>query len=211
MTSAERIIQKNSDQLRPILAKPMQVSPAFFDAQDDSNQPVKNIKQKQRKSIFFRVLLFIIGKFGMFILSIVYAIIGAFLFKLLAQSAAIGNCQQAQMESRSNMTQTAIDIFSYLAYNVTYSPDVTKLLIQKGLETNVTIGDGPDKFNPKVEGFLRQLRRSVLLNKFNGNYNDGYCENMDIWNFWNAFLFTVSVITTIGNLFFLISTFICLF
>lgn len=70
--------------------------------------------------------------------------------------------------------------------------------IKLGVAENKTILDGPDEYNQRVEDLLRELRNSVVDNQFGGDYSKEYCENVDHWNFWNAFLFTVTVMSTIG-------------
>lgn len=92
-----------------------------------------------------------------------------------------------------------LKIYNYLSYDVTFSPIMSAEEMRLGLIENTTILDGPDEYNQRVEDLLREFRNTVMDNQFGGNYLPDHCESVDHWNFWNAFLFTVTVMSTIGN------------
>lgn len=89
----------NLNKVRPTLPRALKVE------NFKEHEPVKNIKQKKTKSLLKRSIVFFITHFGMLILSLVYAGVGAILFRILSQHAALSHCQEKQMESQGYLNE----------------------------------------------------------------------------------------------------------
>ena len=91
-------------------------------------------------------------------------------------------------------------IYNYLKYNVTFNPIIKRITYGN----STLLLDGAEKYNPQIETWLQMFSNEIIQVKFDGPSSpaDDYCEKIDKWQFWNAFLFTLSVVSTIGKLFF---------
>lgn len=97
-STAEIIMEANGrnnlNKVRPTVPRVLKVE------NSNEDEPKKNIKQKKTKSLFKRSIVFFITHFGMLVLSLVYAGLGAILFRILSQHAALSHCQEIQMKSQ---------------------------------------------------------------------------------------------------------------
>lgn len=185
----------SSSYIKPILPKPLSVNDEESPKPGENKDKPKKIKKERKPhSKFKKGLAFFIINFGMTGMVLVYAVVGAFLFKTIEQAAATEDCQTRQGNSLNILNEYRVKIFNYLSYNVTFNP-----VISSSFYGNETImKDGPEMYNPVIHNWLKDMRTLIMEKPFNGEYKDDYCQSVDHWEFLNSLLFTLTILTSIG-------------
>ena len=148
---------------------------------EDPNDKVAHVK---------KIAKFLLIHVGIFLLVITYAVAGAFLFQLLEQHQEIQNCQLAQGKTQEIVKDYRSQLVNYILFNITTNP------------LDNSTGKDPSKvYNPKITGMLKDLRDSYLEYYSKYKYAGQDCEKQSLWVFSSAFLFAMTVVTTIGILF----------
>ncbi len=148
----------------------------------------KFVKLKKYLSSFF-------SNFGSLIILIGYLLLGSLLFQIIEQAKALSICQEKQgkwIEMKENYTVT---IFNYLRFNVTFNPLIERAMLGSASE----VLDEPVVYNKVIKNLLLAFRNEIIKNNYEGSSNDSECENTDLWEYWNVFLFCVSICTTVGK------------
>jgi hypothetical protein len=152
-------------------------------------------KEKQRKLIKFLCV-----NLGIFIMVILYAAGGAFLFQLLEQYQEIQNCQQGSSQTTSTIQSYRSSFLNYILFNITTNPwlDNSSLVNSDGY-----LLDPPSVYNPKITSMLKDMRDELLkYNTIPYRYYGQDCNAQSLWQFSSAFLFTMTVVSTIGEHFY---------
>jgi hypothetical protein len=136
-----------------------------------------------------KIAKFLLIHVGIFLLVITYAIAGAFLFQLLEQHQEIQNCQLAQGKSQETIKDYRSKFVNYILFNISTNPYLD----------NSTSKDQPKVYNPKITGLLKDLRDEFVGYYSKYKYSGQDCEKQSFWVFSSAFLFAMTVVTTIGN------------
>lgn len=89
-------------------------------------------------------------------------------------------------------------LFNYIYFNTTSDPwlPVDNSTVIASLNTP---RDGPWIYNPKITAWLQDFAVQVRNYSSTYGYNGQDCENDNLWEFFSALLFTVSIVTTIGK------------
>ena len=171
---------------------------------DVSTEPIKGeqkLKEEKKKSKkkpdteamkrFKKVARFLVQNLGMICLTILYCCGGAYLFGILEGQTFVQTCQSAESNSIQLIQSYTLEIYNYLSYNVTFDP-----LLPTG--NNATLLDGPDVYNKVIYDYLVQLENEFYSNTYYGQD----CQATNKWTFISALLWTITVVTSIGNSFF---------
>jgi len=179
--------------LRPVQARPFS-PPKLYKAsiKPESSLLPTEFKAAKEKNPIKNFIISLISNFGILFLLIGYAFLGALLFQIMEQHKT-----QAKQGEWINLkdTYTAL-IYNYLNYNVTFNPILKRAMFGD----NTEIRDGPAVYNRVIKDWLVELRNRIVKIKFDGSTDDAYCESIDRWELWNSFLFTITVVTTIGKI-----------
>jgi hypothetical protein len=138
-----------------------------------------------------KVAKFILVHIGIFLLVLVYAVAGAFLFQLLEQHQEIQNCQFAEGKTQETVKDYRSKFVNYILFNITTNPYLD----------NSTGKDEPKVYNPKISSMLKDMRDEFLSYNSKYKYSGQDCEKQSLWVFSSAFLFAMTVVTTIGRFF----------
>ena len=89
-------------------------------------------------------------------------------------------------------------LFNYIYFNTTSDPwlPVDNSTVIASLNTP---RDGPWIYNPKITAWLQDFAVQVRNYSSTYGYNGQDCENDNLWEFFSALLFTVSIVTTVGK------------
>lgn len=127
----------------------------------------------------------------MLIVTVIYCIGGALLFNILEGQTELAGCEGSASDMNALITDTKLKIFNYLNFNVTFNPELTKMT-----ETNDTVYlDGIATYNAVIEEMLIEFRDEVLGNGYGGEV----CEDVNSWQFLSGLLWTMTVVTSIGE------------
>ena len=139
-----------------------------------------------RKNICKRVMKFIFSHMGLFIIIIIWAIAGGFLFGLLEEHDDIKNCITGKGEEKKNIVSLTAKLLTYIQFNITSN----KAELGK---------DNDNVANDKIEAWFQDFRNQII-NNIQTNYYYGK-ENCSIsrWDLTQALLFSLTAITTIGT------------
>lgn len=90
-------------------------------------------------------------------------------------------------------------LFNYIFFNTTSNPwlPVDNSTIIPSLNTP---RDGPWIYNPKITEKLNEFADKILEISSGYGYTGQNCEQDNLWEYFSALLFTVTIVTTIGNL-----------
>ncbi len=160
--------------------------------EDKKSKEKKNKKKKkpesERRKKIMKLIRFVVTNFGMLLITLVYCVGGAFLFQILEMQNILQNCQSAQGASAILIQDYRLEIYNYLRFNVTWDPVLAQY-------QNLTIiKDGPEVYNQVILDTLTRLRSDALSNGYAGQD----CQATNKWNFPSAFLWCVTVVSTIG-------------
>ena len=155
----------------------------------------KEVKKKSKKKPdteamrrFKKVARFLVQNLGMICLTILYCCGGAYLFGILEGQTFVQTCQSAQSNSIQLIQSYTLEIYNYLSYNVTFDPVLATV-------ANATLLDGPDVYNQVIYDYLVKLENEFYSNTYYGQD----CQATNKWTFISALLWTITVVTSIGN------------
>ncbi|CAF0987247.1 unnamed protein product [Brachionus calyciflorus] len=149
---------------------------------EEIEQKPANKKNKQFLKQFGK---FVVFHFGLLLLVGVYAVAGAFLFRLLEEHNEAKNCQEGKGLELANIVNLKSDLLTYIQFNISsVSSDTNK--------DNETVA------NEKIEAWLTDYRNKVLEIRSNFSYIGQDCNTSSKWNFAGALLFVMTIFTTIG-------------
>ena len=118
-TDLSNFVGSNYQVRSPVIPKPLRAV-TFFDASQpikEEEKKIKVAKQKPKQNSFKSFIIFIFGNFGIIFLAVVYAIIGAILFKTMEQHQALAHCQAQQSDSRSIMNKYTYKTYFISLFN----------------------------------------------------------------------------------------------
>lgn len=125
----------------------------------------------------------------MAILTTLYCMAGAYLFNILEAQNELAGCQGSKSDSAQMMSDYTNKIFNYLSFNVTWNP-----LLPTG-DNTTEIKDGPEVYNQVIQDLLIELRDEVQDNGYSGED----CETVNSWQFLSGLLWTMTVVSSIGE------------
>ena len=159
--------------------------------------------QKKPKSCFKRVMGAIFSQLGVIIIASIFLVGGCFLFKLLEQTTSTELCMRGQYK----YDKLLVDHRDWLYYqiyvivpthaNVLKRANVTKPEDAKAFSQTYTL----DYFNKQyqlIDNNLRLFRDEINEIYRETRYRGQDCEAVSEWMTWSAFLFSVSLLTTLG-------------
>ena len=158
-----------------------------FDNEAEANQEseTKNSGDESKRADFCKkITKFLFSHVGLVIMVILYAVAGAFLFKLLEEHQDAKNCQEGKGEESTNIVTLKSNLLKYIQFNISMTGTESE-------KDNETIA------NQKIEDWLLQYRDNVLTIRSSYFYTGQDCTTTR-WNFADALLFAVTVMTTIG-------------
>jgi potassium channel subfamily K protein len=158
-----------------------------FDNEAEANQEseTKNSGDESKRADFCKkITKFLFSHVGLVIMVILYAVAGAFLFKLLEEHQDVKNCQEGKGEESTNIVTLKSNLLKYIQFNISMTGTESE-------KDNETIA------NQKIEDWLLQYRDNVLTIRSSYFYTGQDCTTTR-WNFADALLFAVTVMTTIG-------------
>ena len=62
------------------------------------------------------------------------------------------------------------------------------------------IKDGPWIYNPKITGILKEFGEKIRVISSDYGFTGQNCDQDNLWEYFSALLFTVTIVTTIGIL-----------
>jgi len=139
---------------------------------------------KKGNQFFKKITKFLFSHIGLVIMVIVYAVIGALLFNLLEEHNDAKQCQEGKGDESAKVISLKAELIKYIQFNVSMSgSDPSK--------DNETVA------NLKIEKLLVAYRDDIFDIQDTYGYSGQDCEQSK-WNFPDALLFSVTIITTIG-------------
>lgn len=148
------------------------------------NETKQGGEESKRANFCKKITKFLFSHVGLVIMVILYAVAGAFLFKLLEEHQDAKNCQEGKGEESTNIVTLKSDLLKYIQFNISMS----------GTDANK---DNETIANQKIEDWLVAFRDKVLTIRGSYFYTGQDCTTTR-WNFADALLFAVTIMTTIG-------------
>ena len=130
----------------------------------------------------------------MLIGTIIYCMGGAYLFNILEAQNELAWCEGSKSDSAALINDYTLKIFNYMTFNVTYNP----ILAAYTADNSTEIKDGPEVYNGILHDWLVELRDEVIGNGYGGED----CEVVNSWQFLSGLLWTMTVVTSIGKIFY---------
>ncbi|CAF3165015.1 unnamed protein product [Rotaria socialis] len=149
-----------------------------------SNKPALNFDKStvektdgsQQRFSCYSIMHYFASDFGLFVITVAYAVGGAYLFIYLEQYIELQNCQLASLEESIEVTDLSEEIYDYV---ISSTDNITE--IYQG-----------------VVDYLDNFTSDIYDRKSTYNYVGQDCPTASGWIYSSALLFTINVITTIG-------------
>ena len=148
-------------------------------------------------SLFHKLFGLLFSHIGLLILVLIYMIAGAFLFQMLEQNATIQHCQEgAGIESRTISKYRKL-LYNYIRSNLWVDENMNENETQEYARNFVL--DSNLQHNSRIKAIIKEYRNEILAIENEYNYYGQNCSMDNSWDFQSSFLFSASLITTIGN------------
>jgi hypothetical protein len=133
---------------------------------------------KKKKSCCIHVTRVLFTHFGLIVIVVAYALLGAFTFGTLETHNEKLNCVQGKGNESITITMLISELMTSIPYNISASNN-------QSLQT--------------VHDWLMDFRDNVFALESEYSYSGQDCNTTSKWNFPTALLFAVTAITTIGK------------
>jgi hypothetical protein len=141
------------------------------------------------------LLKLLVTDIGAIVFISLYLIAGAFLFQYTEQYTEKLNCQTGEAKENQLIHKYRSIMVNYLLFN--YKNIESDTLIASSEPT--TTLNSSDINEILVTNILYQLRNSVLEIRKQYKYYGQNCNEVTLWTFSSALLFTITLVTTIGK------------
>ena len=151
----------------------------------------------QRSPFFTKLVRLLFSHVGLLFLVLIYMIAGAFLFQMLEENARIQSCQEGSAVEALVISKYRQFIFNLLFYNAIDDENMsdnetTNYILTYKQDANI-------KENAQFKQILKDFRSEIILIQDEYFYFGQNCLDDESWDIQSAFLFTLSLITTIGK------------
>ena len=141
-----------------------------LEEEEERKERIREIKKNLRK-----MLVYVITNFGMLLLVMGYIFLGAILFQTLEQHTEVQNCETGKGAEQDMIKEYTQLLFNYIYFNISTDP-----LTDQG-DGNTTL-EGPDIYNPKIDGYIYEIRDLVLSNfGTNKYYGQDDCQGLSMY------------------------------
>lgn len=151
---------------------------------------------KKNRSCFIKLFSLIFPHLGLLVLVFIYMIAGAFLFQTLEKSARIQSCQEGASKELVIIRRYRQRIFNLLFVNITDDENMSDNETAYYIENYVQ--DSNIEQNRNFKEIMKEFRTNLIRIQDDYKYTGQNCSTDDSWSFQSAFLFTLSLITSIG-------------
>ena len=153
--------------------------------QSSDNLQDESIEVNKKKNLCIKIVQFVFAKGGLALIVVCYSIAGALIFIVIERDGEAKNCLQSKIKEFVSINTLKVQLLNYVSNNMTNNPyDLTK--------------DDDNVATENIEGWLEELRDKILRNHITYKYIGEDCTSLK-WNFWNALLFSFTIISTIGK------------
>ena len=137
------------------------------------------------KEFWKKTTTFFFARLSLLVMVGLYAVAGAFVFRLLEEHKETKDCHEGRGEELANIVHLKSNLLTYIQYNISsVSVNADK--------DNETVA------NTKIESWLTEFRDEVLKIKNTYRYSGQDCTTSTKWSFPRALLFVMTIFTTIG-------------
>ena len=151
---------------------------------------------KKKKNRFIKFISLIFPQIGLLILVFIYMISGAFLFKTLEESARIQTCQEGASVEAEVIRDYRQRIFNLLFVNNTDDENMSDNETVNFIENYEQ--DSNIKQNRNFRQIIKEFRSKIIDIQDIYKYYGQNCSLDNHWHIQSAFLYTLSLITSIG-------------
>jgi hypothetical protein len=151
---------------------------------------------QKNRSCFIKLFSLIFPHLGLLVLVFIYMIAGAFLFQTLEKSARIQSCQEGASKETAIIRRYRQSIFNLLFVNITDDETMSDNETAYYIENYVQ--DSNIEQNRNFKEIMKEFRMNLIRIQDDYRYTGQNCSLDDSWSFKSAFLFTLSLITSIG-------------
>ncbi|RNA30940.1 T family of potassium channels 7-like [Brachionus plicatilis] len=146
---------------------------------------------KKTKSMFMskdfwkKAMAFFFARLSLLVMVGIYAVAGAFLFRLLEEHKEAKDCHEGRGVELANIVNLKSNLLTYIQYNIS----------SVSTETNK---DNETVANTKIESWLSDFRDQVFEIRSTYSYSGQDCTTSSKWSFPRSLLFVMTIFTTIG-------------
>ncbi|CAF1340530.1 unnamed protein product [Rotaria magnacalcarata] len=130
----------------------------------------------QQRFSCYSIMHYLASDLGLFIITVAYAVGGAYLFIYLEQYLELQKCQLASLEENIEVTELSETMYNYV----------------------ISSADNITEIYQEIVDYLENFTSDIYDRKSTYGYVGQDCETVSGWIFPSALLFTISVITAIG-------------
>jgi hypothetical protein len=153
---------------------------------ETKNEPPSTLKNKSAKikQFIFDLVYHSFSSIGVLVIVLCYVMVGALLFKNLEEHHELKMCTQGRNHELTNIITFKSKLINFIMLNMTN-------------DQNEFINNNYDN-NLILVNLFKDYRNQVLDNSDTYLYTGQNCDKVTRWNLASSFLFTLTLITTIG-------------